>query len=54
MFIVLRNPSLSAAFEPENLGLNGKHDKHYNTKSDMEVVVVTTMMIIKIINFRVI
>jgi hypothetical protein len=34
IFIVLKNPSLSAGFEPTNLGFNGKHDDHYTTEND--------------------
>jgi hypothetical protein len=34
IFIALKNPSLSAGFEPANLGLNGKDDNHYTTEDD--------------------
>jgi hypothetical protein len=32
-FIALKNSSLSDGFEPANLELNGKHDKHYTTEN---------------------
>jgi hypothetical protein len=28
IFIAIKNPSLSAGFEPTNLGSNGKHANH--------------------------
>jgi hypothetical protein len=31
--ITLKNPSLSAGFEPANLGYTGKHDNHYTTEN---------------------
>jgi hypothetical protein len=34
IFIAFKNPSLSAGFEPVNLGSSGKHDNHYTTKND--------------------
>jgi hypothetical protein len=34
IFIALKNPSSSARFEPENSGLNDKHDNHYTTDGD--------------------
>jgi hypothetical protein len=33
ILIVLKNPSLSAGFEPENLGSNGKHPNQYTTEN---------------------
>jgi hypothetical protein len=32
--IALKIPSLSAGFEPANLGSNGKHDNNYTTEND--------------------
>jgi hypothetical protein len=34
IFTAFKNPSFSAGFEPENLGLNGKHANHYITEAD--------------------
>jgi hypothetical protein len=34
IFIALKNSSLSAMFDPANLGSNAKHDKHYTTEND--------------------
>jgi hypothetical protein len=34
MFIAIKNISLSAGFEPANLGTNGKQYNHYTTESD--------------------
>jgi hypothetical protein len=34
IFITHKNPSLSAGFEPVNLGSNGKNDNHYTTEDD--------------------
>jgi hypothetical protein len=33
-FVALKNPSLSAKFEPSNYGSNGKHANHYTTEDD--------------------
>jgi hypothetical protein len=32
IFIVLKNPSFSAGFEPAKLGSNGKHANHKTTE----------------------
>jgi hypothetical protein len=37
-FIALKNLSLSAGFEPTNLGSNGKYDNHYTTENDKPTV----------------
>jgi hypothetical protein len=34
IFIALKNPTLSAGFEPANLSSNGKHDNHYIPDND--------------------
>jgi hypothetical protein len=36
IFITLKNPSLSAGFEPVNLESNGKHNNHYTTKNNFQ------------------
>jgi hypothetical protein len=33
--IPFKNPSLSAGFEPANLGPKGKHANHYTTEDDL-------------------
>jgi hypothetical protein len=33
IFIILKNPSLLAGFEPTNLGSNGKHVNYYITEN---------------------
>jgi hypothetical protein len=38
IIIALKNPSLSARFEPANLGSSGKLHKHYTTENDFPVV----------------
>jgi hypothetical protein len=38
MYMTPKNQSLSAGFEPANLGSNGKHDNHYTTEDDSIVV----------------
>jgi hypothetical protein len=35
IFIVIKNPSPSASFEPENLRSSGKHTDHYTTEDDI-------------------
>jgi hypothetical protein len=40
--IYLKNPSLTAGFEPANFGYNGKHANHYFTE-DNKVVISRTM-----------
>jgi hypothetical protein len=37
IFIARNNESLSAGFEPPNLGFNGKHDNHYTTEYDSDI-----------------
>jgi hypothetical protein len=39
IFIVLKNPSSSAGFEPANLGTSDKHDNHYTTETDYDTYV---------------
>jgi hypothetical protein len=34
------NASLSAGFEPANLGSSGKHDNHYNTENDTLIYIM--------------
>jgi hypothetical protein len=41
IFMALENPPSSAGFEPANLGSNGKHDNHYTTENDMQVLTVS-------------
>jgi hypothetical protein len=36
VFIALKNPSLTAWFEPANLGSNDKHDNYYTTENDSD------------------
>jgi hypothetical protein len=36
-FIALKNQTLSAGFEPENLESSDKHDNHYTTKNVSDV-----------------
>jgi hypothetical protein len=40
IFIALKNPSLSAGFEPASLESNCKHDNYYTTEND-EVSFIT-------------
>jgi hypothetical protein len=35
LFIILKNPSSSAGFQPANLRFNGKRDNHYTTEADI-------------------
>jgi hypothetical protein len=35
-FSMLKNPLISAGFEPANFGYNGKHDNHYTTENDSD------------------
>jgi hypothetical protein len=36
IFIALKNPSLSAGFEPANRGSNSNHDNHYTIQNDTD------------------
>jgi hypothetical protein len=38
IFIDLKNPSLSAGFEPPDLGSNGKHNKHSTTEGNQVTI----------------
>jgi hypothetical protein len=38
VFIVLKNPSPSAGFEPANLGSRSKHANHYTTDDDYDTL----------------
>jgi hypothetical protein len=38
IFIALKNPLLTARFEPANLGSSGKHDNHYTIENDFQVM----------------
>jgi hypothetical protein len=44
IFIALKNSLSSARFEPENLGLNGKHDNHQITGNNMHILDVTAKL----------
>jgi hypothetical protein len=47
IFITLKNPSLSARFEPTNLGYNDKHCNHYTTKNNlvMSLLLITLLKV---------
>jgi hypothetical protein len=38
IFITLRNPLPSGGFEHTNLESNGKHDNHYTTDNDINIL----------------
>jgi hypothetical protein len=42
IFIALKNPSLTAGFEPANLGANSKHDNHSTIENDLHTHNKTT------------
>jgi hypothetical protein len=40
IFIVVKYLSISAGFKPAKLGPNGKHDNHYTTENDNQLIFI--------------
>jgi hypothetical protein len=49
IFIVLKNPSPSAGFEPANFGSSGKYINHYTTEDD-STYTQTDLSVLKLFN----
>jgi hypothetical protein len=47
--IALETPSSSAGFEPENFESNGKHDNHYTTKNDNQILIFVPALFLGIL-----
>jgi hypothetical protein len=39
-FVAFKNPSLTAGFEPANLGSSGKHDNNDTTENDIILLII--------------